>query len=63
MIITHNGEGKMVVQDIESFEAMTRAVAMLKILAMGRKEIERGKGRPAREAIASIRKRRRHART
>ena len=37
MIITQNGEAKMVVQDIESFERTQELLAMLKILAHIRK--------------------------
>ncbi len=42
IIITHNGEGKMVIQDIESYESAKDTIAMLKLAALGRKSVERG---------------------
>ena len=57
IIITHNGEGKMVIQDIESYQAMKEAIAMLKVAAQGRKSAEQGKIKPARKAFKAIEKR------
>jgi len=54
VIITHNGEGKMVIQDIESYQAMRRALAFLKLVAMGRQSVEGGRLRPARRAFDAI---------
>ncbi len=62
IIITHNGEGKMVIQDIESYHAMKEAIAMLKVIAQGRKSVERGKIKPARKAFQAIEKRRKRRR-
>lgn len=42
MIITQNGEATFVVQDIKSFEQTQQTLALLKLLALGQKEIERG---------------------
>lgn len=42
-IITVNGEAKAVLQDIDSYEEMQEAIAMLKIVAMGQEEIREGK--------------------
>jgi prevent-host-death family protein len=58
MIITHNGEGKMVIQDIESYQAMQRALAMLKVAALGRRAVERGDVKPAAAAFRAIESRR-----
>jgi hypothetical protein len=57
MIITHNGEGKMVIQDIESYQAMKEAIALLKVSALGRAAVERGDMKPAREAFRAIERR------
>ena len=57
LIITQNGEAKAVVQDIDSYERMQESVALLKMLAMGDRQIEAGQVRPAAEVIARIRKR------
>ena len=51
LIITQNGEATCVIQDIKSYE---ETMALLKILAMGRRQIEAGKLTPAREAFARL---------
>jgi prevent-host-death family protein len=43
LIITQNGEAKMVVMDIRSFEQQQETMALLKILALGNQQIEQGK--------------------
>ena len=58
LIITQNGEAKVVVQDIDSYERMQETVALLKILALGNRQIEAGQVRPATEVIAGLRERR-----
>jgi len=58
MIITQNGEAKLVVQDIESFEETQELLAMLKILALGTRQIENDDVTSAESAIQHIRKRR-----
>lgn len=52
MIITQNGEATLVVMDVKSFEEHQQTLALLKLLAMGNKEIEQGKFRDA-EAVFS----------
>ncbi|WP_250511890.1 type II toxin-antitoxin system Phd/YefM family antitoxin [Caballeronia sp. INDeC2] len=42
MLITQNGEGRVVVQDVQSYEDLHQTLALLKILAMGQKTIEAG---------------------
>lgn len=39
LIITQNGEAKAVIQDIESYQNMKNAIAMLKLLAEGESDI------------------------
>ena len=46
LIITQNGEAKVVVQDIESYEQTQETVALLKILALGSRQIETGRVQP-----------------
>ena len=58
MIITQNGEAKVVMQDIDSYEQTQETVALLKILALGRRQIERGQVQPAPDVIARLRERR-----
>lgn len=40
LIITQNGEAKLVVQDVRTYEATQQTIALLKILAIGQKQIE-----------------------
>ena len=42
-LITQNGEARAVMQDIASYENTQEALALLKILALGNREIEEGK--------------------
>jgi len=41
-LITQNGEAKLVVMDVKTYEEQMETFALLKILALGRREIERG---------------------
>ena len=54
MVITQNGEATMVVIDVKSYEERENTLAMLKILAMGNREIEQGKFRDAEDVFADL---------
>jgi prevent-host-death family protein len=54
MLITQNGEGKVVVQDVQSYEDLHQTIALLKILAMGQKSIEAGQCTSAGDVFAEI---------
>lgn len=43
VIITQNGEAKMVVMDIVEYEKQQETMALLKLLALGKKEFKAGK--------------------
>ena len=58
LVITQNGEAKAVIQDIESFEQTQETMALLKILALGNRQIEAGRTQPAAEVIKRLRERR-----
>ncbi len=58
MVITQNGEAKVVIQDIESYEQTQETMALLKILALGTRQIEEGKVQPAEDVIRRLRERR-----
>ena len=58
MIITQNGEAKVVIQDIESYEQTQQTMALLKILALGMRQVEEGNVLPAENVIKRIRERR-----
>ena len=56
LVITQNGEAKVVIQDIESYEQTQETMALLKILALGSRQIEEGKVISATDAINRLRK-------
>jgi prevent-host-death family protein len=58
LVITQNGEAKVVIQDIESYEQTQETMALLKILALGTRQIEEGKVRSSTEVIKVLRDRR-----
>ncbi len=57
LIITQNGEAKAVIQDIESYEQTQETMSLLKILALGMRQIEEGKILPAEDVIRRLRER------
>jgi len=57
LIITQNGEAKVVMQDIESYEKTQETLALLKILALGMRQVEEGKVQPAGDVIQRLRAR------
>jgi prevent-host-death family protein len=54
LLITQNGEAKLVVMDVKSFEEREETFALLKILALGNREIEQGKFRDIEEVFAEM---------
>jgi prevent-host-death family protein len=54
MLITENGEAKLVVLDVKSYEEQQQTMALLKILAMGNREIENGQFRSAEAVFAEL---------
>jgi PHD/YefM family antitoxin component YafN of YafNO toxin-antitoxin module len=58
-VITRNGDAKVVLQDIDSFETMQERMALLKILALGNRQIEAGHVEPAADVMARLRERKR----
>ena len=58
LIITQHGEAKVVMQDIDSYEQAQETVALLKILALGSRQVEAGRVQPAADVVARLRERR-----
>ena len=56
LVITKNGEAKVVIQNIESYEQTLETMALLKILALGNQQIEAGKVERASDVINRLRK-------
>ncbi|MBT4089558.1 MAG: type II toxin-antitoxin system Phd/YefM family antitoxin [Deltaproteobacteria bacterium] len=59
LIITQNGEAKAIVQDIDSYEKEQETMAMLKILALGNQQIDKGEVIQAADALNRIREKKR----
>ena len=55
LIITQNGEATAVLQDIASYEEAQEALALLKLLALGNRQIEAGNVIPATDAVRQLR--------
>jgi prevent-host-death family protein len=55
LVITQNGEAKAVLQDVASFEETRETLALLKILALGMRDIEAGRTRPVEEVADRLR--------
>ena len=55
MIITQNGEAKVILQDIRSYEQLQESLALLKILALSKKSLNDGKVKLASKAFKDIR--------
>ena len=58
MVITQNGEAAAVLMGVRDYEEMQESLALLKILALGKKEIDEGKSSPASHVVARLRARR-----
>ena len=55
LIITQNGEAKAVLQDVASYEETQETLALLKILALGSQQVERGEVKPVSEVAKRLR--------
>ncbi len=60
IVITQNGEAKAVIQDIKSYEQMQETMALLKVLALGQRQIDEGKTQPASSVVANLRSRKKN---
>lgn len=54
LIITQNGEAKLVIQSVEQYEQTQETLALLKLLALGDRQIENGQTVPFTEAMKRI---------
>ncbi len=57
LIITQNGEAKVVVQDIRTFEQSQESLAFLKILAISAHHLKEGRVKPIKNAFDDLQKR------
>lgn len=58
LVITQNGEATAVMQDVATYEATQETLALLKILALGRRQVEEGRTVAADDVFRRLRKRR-----
>ena len=56
VVVTVNGEARVIIQDIKEYEKDRESMAMLKILAMGRKDMLKGSHKPAPQAFSELKK-------
>ena len=56
IIITQNGEAKAVLQSLSDYENLQESLAMLKLVAMSKESVARGRTKPLRKAFSDIRK-------
>ena len=54
LVVTHNGEAKVVVQDIRSYERMQETLALLKLLTMSKQNIKRDQTKTMAEVFESL---------
>lgn len=57
LIITQNGEARAVIQDVASYEETQETLALLKILALGNKQVDEGKVKPLADVVKRLRAR------
>jgi prevent-host-death family protein len=57
MVITQNGEAKAVLQDVRVYEQTQESLALLKILSISKKNMEKGNIKPINKSFEDIRKR------
>ena len=56
LVITQNGDAKAVLMDIVDYEQTQASFALLKMLAQSKESFQQGKHKPARKALADVRK-------
>ncbi|WP_293368599.1 type II toxin-antitoxin system Phd/YefM family antitoxin [Nevskia sp.] len=54
LIVTQNGEATAVVQDIRRYEETEETLALLKLIALGERQVEAGRLRPLSEVVDAI---------
>jgi len=56
LVITQNGEAKVILQDVRVYEQTQESLALLKILAQSSKSRKAGQFKPAKRAFSDLRK-------
>jgi len=58
LVITQNGEAKAVLQDVVSYEETQETLALLKILALGTRQVAEGRVKSVADVVKRLRTRR-----
>ena len=56
VVVTVNGEARVIIQDIKEYEKDRESMALLKMLAMGRKDMLKGRHKPIQQAFSKLKK-------
>ena len=56
LVITQNGEARAVIQDVASYEETQETLSLLKILALGNRQVEAGQVKPLAEVVGRLRR-------
>ncbi|HEX9652308.1 MAG TPA: type II toxin-antitoxin system Phd/YefM family antitoxin [bacterium] len=54
IVITHNGKAKAVLQDISTYERTQEALALLKVMELGRRQVREGKIKPIKTVFEEL---------
>ena len=54
LVITHNGEAKVILQDVKLYEKTQESIALLKILALSGKERKSGNYKPLKTSLKNV---------
>lgn len=57
LVITQNGEAKVIMQDVKIYEQTQESLALLKMLAQSNKSLKAGKHKLTKQAFTDLRKR------
>ena len=57
MLITQNGEARAVLQDVASYQETQETLALLKLLALGQREMAAGRVKPVTEVVKRVKSR------
>ncbi len=57
LVITHNGEAKVILQDVKLYEKTQESIALLKIIALSNKNLNKKKYKPLHRSFKDVRKR------
>lgn len=57
LVITHNGEAKVILQDVKVYEKTQESIALLKILALSGREIKKGNYKTLKKSLDNVQNR------